>query len=88
MRIKTLPFTVENTTYILYDSSMGMTAKDVMSILKRNGWTQARIKGSHHIFVKEGVDRSVVVPQHGNRDLGSFAYVILKQAGIEEKEVG
>jgi len=65
---------------------MGMTARDVMAILRKNGWTLARIKGSHHIFVKEGIDRSVVVPQHGNKDLGRFAYVILKQAGIEEKE--
>jgi predicted RNA binding protein YcfA (HicA-like mRNA interferase family) len=27
-----------------------MTAKQVMAILKENGWTLNRINGSHHIF--------------------------------------
>ena len=55
-----------------------MTAKDVMRILKANGWKLSRIESSHHIFVKPGY-RPVPVPLHGNKDIGNFAKVILKQ---------
>ena len=33
---------------------MGLTAKQVIKILKKNGWKLVRIKGSHHHFLKEG----------------------------------
>ena len=65
---------------------MGWTAKDLLRILKRHGWTVVRIKGSHHILIKEGFPRPVVVPVHGNTDIGSFADDILKQAGIDPAE--
>jgi predicted RNA binding protein YcfA (HicA-like mRNA interferase family) len=59
-----------------------MTAKQVMDILKKRGWTLARINGSHHVFEKVG-QRPVIVPLHGhNGDLGVFAKRILKEAGI------
>ncbi len=63
---------------------MGMTAKRIIKILKKNGWKLNRIRGSHHIFTKDGVQRPVVVPVHGNTDLGKFADDILKEAGIEK----
>jgi len=59
-----------------------MTAKEVMKILKDNGWELSRINGSHHIFEKPGC-RSVAVPLHGNKDIGHLAKVILKQANIK-----
>jgi predicted RNA binding protein YcfA (HicA-like mRNA interferase family) len=59
-----------------------MTAKDVIKILKKNGWKLDRIKSSHHIYVKDGC-RSVPVPIHGNKDIGNFAKRILKEAGIK-----
>ena len=52
-----------------------------MNILKANGWRLQRIKGSHHIFEKEG-HRPVTVPFHGNKDIGNFAKRLLKEAGI------
>ena len=52
-----------------------------MDILKKNGWTLNRINGSHHIFTKEG-SGSISVPVHGSKDIGPFAKVLLKQAGI------
>ncbi|MCL2181697.1 MAG: type II toxin-antitoxin system HicA family toxin [Treponema sp.] len=58
-----------------------MTAKQLIDILKANGWTLNRINGSHHIFVKEGY-RSIPVPLHGNKDIGYLAKRILKEAGI------
>ncbi|MBO5730387.1 MAG: type II toxin-antitoxin system HicA family toxin [Treponema sp.] len=66
---------------------MGLTAKQVIKILKKNGWKLVRIKGSHHHFLKEGAPRPVTVPVHGNKDLGTFADQILKEAGINPKEV-
>jgi len=59
-----------------------MTAKDVIKILKENGWKLDRINSSHHIFVKDGY-RSVPVPMHGKKDIGNFAKRILKEAGIK-----
>ncbi len=61
---------------------MGLTAKQVIKILKKHGWKLNRIRGSHHVFVKDGIKRPVVVPVHGNTDLGKFAEDILKEAGI------
>jgi predicted RNA binding protein YcfA (HicA-like mRNA interferase family) len=60
---------------------IGMTAKEIMGILRANGWGLARINGSHHVFEKPGC-RPVTVPFHGNRDIGNLAKRILKEAGI------
>ena len=59
-----------------------MTAKQIMKILKDNGWVLARVAGSHHVFDKED-RRPVTVPFHGNVDLGILGKRILKQAGIK-----
>lgn len=61
-----------------------MTARQVIAILKKHGWKLDRVRGSHHVFVKEGIRRPVVVPVHGNTDLGRFANDILKEAGIKD----
>ena len=58
---------------------------NIIKILKKHGWKLNRIKGSHHVFIKKGSDRPVVVPVHGNIDLGKFADDILKKAGINLK---
>jgi len=58
-----------------------MTAKQVMDILKANGWARDRIHGSHHVFIKAGC-RPVSVPFHGNKDIGNLAKRILKETGI------
>jgi len=60
-----------------------MTAREIMSILKANGWKLARIKSSHHIFAKPG-RRPVSVPLHGNKDLGDFGKTLLSEAGIKK----
>jgi len=58
-----------------------MTAREIMNILKMNGWKLERISGSHHVFVKIGC-RSVAVPFHGNKDIGNLAKRILREARI------
>ena len=58
-----------------------MTAKQIMDMLKANGWALDRINGSHYVFIKAGC-RPVSVPFHGNKDIGNLARRILKEAGI------
>ena len=64
---------------------MGFTAKQIMKILKANGWKKVRIESSHHVFEKEGFDRPVPVPLHGNKDLGNFGNKILQEAKINPR---
>ncbi len=40
-----------------------MTAREVMSRLRREGWTERPGKGSHVVFIKPGRD-NVPVPNH------------------------
>jgi len=69
-----------NTTYMLY--ILIVTGKQIVEILKANGWVLDRISGSHYIMVKDGY-RSIPVPVHGSKDLGVWAQKILKEAGIK-----
>lgn len=38
------------------------TPKTVIKILTKEGWQEKGVRGSHHIFVKEGEENIVVVP--------------------------
>lgn len=58
-----------------------MTGRQIIKIMKANGWVLDRISGSHHVMVKDGC-RSIPVPLHGNKDLGIWAQKILEEAGI------
>jgi predicted RNA binding protein YcfA (HicA-like mRNA interferase family) len=60
-----------------------MTAREVATTLEAHGWVLDRIKGSHHIYVKDG-QRSIPVPFHGNKDLGVLGKQMLKEAGIPQ----
>ena len=53
--------------------------------LESNGWTLARIRGSHHVFTKPG-RRPFPVPVHGNKV--NPAYVRQAEKLIAEDEVG
>ena len=59
-----------------------MKTKDLLKILKDNGWELFRVKGSHHQYKKTGF-RTIPVPVHGKEISDQFAKIILKQAGIE-----
>lgn len=61
-----------------------MTAKQLIKILKKNGCKLSRIESSHWIFTKDGCERPIPVPLHGNKDIGVLALRILKEAGIKE----
>lgn len=63
-----------------------MNAKQVIAKLRAEGWSLARIEGSHHLFAKPSVARTVPVPVHGTRDLGDgLLAAIQRQTGVKLK---
>jgi len=46
-----------------------ITGKEMCSILERSGFQLKRIKGSHHIYAKHGIEGYVTVPVHGKEIL-------------------
>ncbi len=62
---------------------MPLTGKEMITLLKANGWVEKRQQGSHHQLYKDGV--RVTVPVHGNKDLGKkLEQKILKDAGLKK----
>ena len=65
-----------------------VSGKDFCKILERNGWTLARINGSHHIYIKVGSDLRISVPVHKNDDFKiGLLNKLLKLTNISEKEL-
>ncbi|HBI23854.1 MAG: addiction module toxin, HicA family [Nitrospirae bacterium RIFCSPLOW2_12_42_9] len=59
-----------------------MTGKELIKLLKENGWTLDRIKGSHYIMIKG--KKTLSVPVHGNRDLPKGTLnSLLKEGGLK-----
>lgn len=59
-----------------------MTGKEMLRLLQANGWTVAKIKGSHHHMLKD--DRKLIVPVHGKQELRKgLQESILREAGLK-----
>lgn len=58
-----------------------MKDKDLLSILKKDGWTVVRIRGSHHVLQKG--ERTTVVPMHGRDVPTGLLNQILKETGLK-----
>ena len=59
-----------------------MNGKEIVNILKANGWRLVRINGSHHIMSKG--ESAVPVPVHGTRDVGAgLLAAIARQPGVK-----
>ncbi len=65
-----------------------VSGKDFARLLKKRGWQLARIKGSHHVYIKTGKNARISVPIHGNKPLkiGLLKH-LMKIAEIEENEL-
>ena len=62
---------------------MPLSGKELVKLLKKQGWTLHRVNGSHHIM-KRG-SKMVPVPVHRNKSLGKgIEAKIFKQAGIKK----
>lgn len=67
---------------IIYTGGEEMTAKEVIKLLKQDGWTEKSCRGSHMQFVHPTKKGKVTVPFHkGDLDIKT-AKSILKQAGL------
>ncbi len=64
-----------------------MSGRELARFLERNGWSLARIRGSHHIYVKPDRAVRLSVPIHGNRPLkiGLLKH-LLKLAESDDEE--
>lgn len=58
-----------------------MKDKDLLRLLKQNGWTVVRINGSHHVLQKEG--QTTVIPIHGRDVPTGLLNQILKETGLK-----
>jgi len=65
-----------------------ISGKRMSALLEKEGWTLARVTGSHHIFIRQGSNLRITVPVHGNRDLkAGLQRAIMKQAGTPEQDL-
>ncbi|OGT46136.1 MAG: addiction module toxin, HicA family [Gammaproteobacteria bacterium RIFCSPHIGHO2_12_FULL_38_11] len=59
------------------------SSRDVIQMLKANGWFEVRVTGSHHHFKHQTKPGIVTVP-HPKKELGKGLYnSILKQAKLK-----
>ena len=67
---------------IIYGIFAPVTSADVIRALKRDGWSELRVKGSHHHF-KHPTKPGIVTVPHPKKDIprGTLAS-IERQAGI------
>ena len=60
-----------------------MTGRELIRLLEKDGWILDRIKGSHHIMIKD--NKTLSVPVHSSKDLGKgLLNKLLKQGGLKK----
>ena len=65
-----------------------VSGKALVKILIAHDWTVDRIKGSHHIMVREGKEIILTVPVHGNQPLKiGLLRALMKQDDLTEKDL-
>ena len=63
------------------------TSKELIKLLERKGFVFDRASGSHHIYMLPDGSRRVVVPVHSKDLAKGTLHSILKQAGIDKKDL-
>ncbi len=58
-----------------------MKDKELLKLLKQNGWEVKRIKGSHHILQKG--EKIETIPAHGKDVPSGLLNAILKRTGLK-----
>ena len=65
-----------------------IAGKDLAKAIQRRGWQLSRIKGSHHIFMKDGRRERIVIPIHGSQPLKiGLLHALMKIADLNEDEI-
>lgn len=60
-----------------------VTPKELLKVLKKDGWYVDRIRGSHHMLKHTSKVGRVTVPVHKEDLKPKTLHTILKQAGIK-----
>ena len=60
-----------------------VTPKELLKVLKKDGWYVDRIRGSHHMLKHTNKVGRVTVPVHKEDLKPKTLHTILKQAGIK-----
>lgn len=65
-----------------------ISGKKLCKIIEQYGWVLKRVKGSHHIFEKKGLETILYILVYDNKDfkIGTFK-TILKQANLTEEDL-
>ena len=65
-----------------------ISGKEFARVLEKKGWKLARVKGSHHVYIKESMIERISLPIHGNKPLkiGLLKH-FLKVAGLKEADL-
>jgi predicted RNA binding protein YcfA (HicA-like mRNA interferase family) len=64
-----------------------VSSRAIIKTLKRHGWSQSAVRGSHHQFKHATIAGRVTIP-HPKKDLPwPTVKSILKQAGLTEEEL-
>jgi mRNA interferase HicA len=64
-----------------------LTAKYLIKIVERNGFTHKRSKGSHKIYYNQKTNKTIVIPVHGKEMPKGTFFAIIRQAGIVKNEI-
>ena len=65
-----------------------ITGKELAKAIQRRGWQLFRVKGSHHIFLKDGRRERIVIPIHGSQPLKiGLLHALMKIADLNEDEI-
>ncbi|MEA5085069.1 MAG: type II toxin-antitoxin system HicA family toxin [Lachnospiraceae bacterium] len=62
---------------------MPMTAKEMIKLLKANGFEEVRQNGSHKVFENKETGKIAIVPYHSKDLKKGTEQNILKQAGLK-----
>lgn len=46
-----------------------VSGKKLCKIVEKKGWVLKKVTGSHHIYVKTGINKILSIPVHKNKDL-------------------
>ena len=60
-----------------------MTARELINLLRKNGWPEVAQSGSHLKLRKLGEERPIIVPIHSGDLKTGTLNAILKQAGLK-----
>lgn len=65
-----------------------VSGRELAKAVERKGWTLLRVRGSHHIYGKQGSSVRLSIPMHEGRDLkiGLLRH-LMKLASVSEGDL-